>query len=129
MARKTRKQRGRGRGLANLFRKKTPLTSQASVATVAVNKTGNAVSYTRKASLNSFVNLKKRKAIVAKGIRNHIRQLKALDNDVRTQALSFMNANARMKDELLLNQPNLNSLSDDQLLELYQTGKVRSLSQ
>ena len=122
MAGKTRKQRGRG--LANLFRKKAPLSSSA----VNVNRQNNSITYKRKGSLTNFLNLKKRKAFAAKTIRNHVQKLKSVSNNVRASALSMMNANTRAKTQQLLNVKNFNSLSNDQVLELYNIGKLRSLS-
>lgn len=129
MASKTRKQRGRG--LANLFRKRKPLSS-VPVATGVIEletPTNNTiVSYKRKGSLTDFTNIKQRKAFAAKAIRNHIRTLKSKSNNVRNEALRLMNNTMRNKTRKLLNAKNLNTLTNDQVLELYQIGKVRSSS-
>lgn len=129
MVSKTRKQRGRG--LANLFRKRKPLSSvPVSTGMIEVETPTNntIVSYKRKGSLTDFTDIKQRKAFAAKAIRNHIRTLKSKSNNVRNEALRLMNNTMRNKTRKLLNAKNLNTLTNDQVLELYQIGKVRSTS-
>lgn len=123
---KTRKQRGGS--LASFFKKnkKTPVSSASNIQTTKNNTT---VMYGRKQSLANFVTLKQKKADLAKRLRNHAKRLQSVSNAVRNESLRLMNANMRNKTQKLINYKNLNSLSNDQLIELYQTGKVRSLSQ
>lgn len=125
---KPRKQRGGS--LASLFTKpkKAPVTTNQSPL-LQTTKNNNSVMYGRKQSLANFVTMKQKKAEAAKRIRNHVQRLKSSSNTVRNASLRLMNANMRNKTRKVLNYKNLNSLSNDQLLELYQTGKVRSLSQ
>lgn len=126
---KTRKQRGRG--LANLFRKKAPLSS-VPVTTpgnyVVENNSVNIVSYKKKQNLGNFITMKQKKSQVAKFLRNHIKKLKSLPNNVRNESFRLMNNTVRNKTRKLYNYPNVSSLSNDQLIELYTIGKVRSLS-
>lgn len=125
MAWKTRK--NRGGGLASLFsKKKTPLASQSN----SINKTlkNNTVTYGRKGSQENFISLKKKKSIVAKMVRNHVARLKSLNEKTRNDSLMLMNDDAREKAKILLGFPSFNSLSNDQVVELYTTGKVRSQS-
>lgn len=125
MAWKTRK--NRGGSLANLFRKKTaPLSSQ----TNSINKTvkNNSISYGRKGSETNFIAIKKKKAMVAKMVRNHVAKLKSLNEKTRNESMMLMNDAAREKAKILLGFPTFNSLSNDQVVELYTTGKVRSQS-
>lgn len=129
MVSKTRKQRGSG--LANLFRKRKPLSSvPTTVGAIEVETPRNntIVSYKRKGSLTNFTDIKQRKAFAAKAIRNHVRTLKSKPNAVRNEALRLMNNATRNKTRKLLNAKNLNTLTNDQVLELYNIGKVRSSS-
>lgn len=127
MAWKTRKNRkNRGGGLAKLFgKKKAPLASENSVEVVTGN---NLISYGRKGSQENFITMKKKKAAVAKMVRNHVAKLKSLSNATRNNSLRLMNNTAREKATILLSFPTFNSLSNDQVVELYVTGKVRSKS-
>ena len=79
--------------------------------------------------MNNGVAKKQKKAEAARKLRNHIRKIKNANNATRNMALKMMNANMRNRTRKLLNYKNLNSLSNDQILELYQLGKVRSISQ
>lgn len=127
----TRRQRKtqRGGSLLNLFKKKTPVTTTATAtANVTPVSSNNAVSYTRKGSEENFISIKKRKAFAAKSIRNHVKKIKNLSNEIRVNALKLMNDSTRSKIQPLLNYKNLNSLSNDNLIEFYSTGKVRSSS-
>ncbi len=128
MSWKTRKQRGGS--LASLFKKKkTPLSSQANTSgNSTVEKNTSVVSFKRKQNLANFITLKQKKAALAKMIRAHIQRIKNLNNSTRKQALELMNGDMRNKTRTLLNHPTYNSLSNDQLIEIYQTGKVRSTS-
>ena len=127
----TRRQRQRktqrGGSLLNLLKKKTPVTTTATTNITPVSST-NAVSYTRKGSEENFISIKKRKAFAAKSIRNHVKKIKNLSNEIRVNALKLMNDSTRSKIQPLLNYKNLNSLSNDNLIEFYSTGKVRSSS-
>ena len=129
----TRKRRGgspgqRGGSLANLFRKKkAPLASQTN--TVQVKTGNNTISYKRAQSQANFITMKKKKAMVAKMLRNHVAKLKSVSNNVRKDSIMLMNDTLREKTQILMNYPNINSLSNDQLVELYTTGKVRSKSE
>lgn len=126
MRNRTRKQRGGS--LASLFgRKKTPVSSQQQPL-LAETKANGTVMYGRRMSENTFVAQRQKKAEAAKKIREHFKKLKNANNATRNMALQMMNNNVRNKTRKMLNQ-NLNSLSNDQVLELYATGKVRSLSQ
>ncbi len=118
----------RGGSLANLFRKKkTPLASQTNEVEI---KTGNnLISYKRTQSEANFITMKKKKAMVAKMLRNHVARLKSASNAVRKESLNLMNNTLKEKTKTLMNYPGLNSLSNDQVVELYQTGKVRSKSE
>ena len=124
----TRRQRKtqRGGSLLNLLKKKTPVTTTTANVTPVSSK--NAVSYTRKGSEENFISIKKRKAFAAKSIRNHVKKITNLSNEVRADALKLMNNSTRSKIQPLLNYKNLNSLSDDKLIEFYSTGKARSSS-
>jgi hypothetical protein len=64
----------------------------------------------------------------AKVLRNHMTRIKSINEETRQQSLNLMNTNTRQKMQTLLDYPDLNSLSDMQLVELYKTGKVRSKS-
>lgn len=86
------------------------------------------IQYGRKSSEENFITMKKKKAVVAKIVRNHVAKLKALSNNIRNESMGLMNDDAREKTKTLLNFPSFNSLSNDQIVELYQTGKVRSKS-
>ena len=122
---KTRKQRAGS--LASFFKrnKKAPVSTASNMKTTKNNTT---VMYGRKQSLANFVTLKQKKADMAKKLRNHAKHLKTISNATRNEALRLMNTNMRNKTRTLINYKNLNSLSNDQLIELYTTGKVRSLS-
>ncbi len=85
--------------------------------------------YGRSAKLNNWVTQKQKKANAARKIRNHVQKMKSVSNATRNAALQMMNANMRNRTRKLLNYKNLNALSNDQLLELYQLGKVRSKSE
>lgn len=125
MAWKTRKNRKQtGSGWLNYFRKKNVITTNNTVPLV----TNNSVAYTRKGSIGNFVDMKKRKAFAAKSIRNHLKRLKNTSNEVRSNALKLMNNTTRSKIQPMLNYKNLNSLSNDQIVEFYITGKARSAS-
>lgn len=130
MVSKTRKHRQSGGSLASLFQKKKPLSTVPTVTAIEVEKTPNntIVSYKRKGSLANFADIKQRKAFAAKTIRNHIRTLKSKPNAIRNEALRLMNNNIRNKTRRLLNSKNLNTLTNDQVLELYHVGKIRSAS-
>ena len=118
----------RGGSLANLFRKKkAPLASQTNK--VGMKTGNNLISYKRAQSEANFITMKKKKAMVAKMLRNHVAKLKSVSNNVRKNSLMLMNDTLREKTQMLLNQPNINSLSNDQVVELYTTGKVRSKSE
>lgn len=125
MAWKTRKQRGSGWLNRFMKKKNTPVTSTTNVTPLLTN---NSVSYTRRGSEANFVTMKKRKAFAAKTIRNHVKKLKNLPNNVRAESFKLMNDDVRNKTKTLVNYKNLNSLSNDQVIELYTTGKVRSAS-
>ncbi len=130
MKNRTRKQRGGS--FANLFRKKkTPVSSQPTNSTplLTEKKNNGTVMYGRRMSENTFVAQKQKKAEAAKRIRNHIKKLKNVNNATRNAALKMMNNNARNKTRKLLNHKNFNSLTNDQVIELFTTGKIRSLSQ
>jgi hypothetical protein len=124
---KTRKQRGGS--LASLFKKKTPVsTTNNKTPLITASKNNTSVSYGRTAALNNWVAKKQKKAEAARMIRNHIRKLKGVNNATRNTALKMMNANMRNRTRKLLNYKNFNTLSNDQVFELYQLGKVRSTS-
>lgn len=128
---KTRKQRGGS--LANTFaslfsKKKGPVTTNTSES-IQTTKNNTTVMYGRKQNLQTFVKTKQKKANLAKRLRNHTNRLKGLSNAVRNESLRLMNNNLRNKTRKLLNFKNINALSNDQIIELYTTGKVRSLSQ
>lgn len=123
---KTRKQRGGS--LASFFKKKTPVTTNTTPL-IQTTRNNSTVMYGRKQSLANFVTLKQKKADLAKRLRNHVKRLKAVSNTVRNESYKLMNANMRNKTKTLVNYKNLNALSNDQLIELYQTGKVRSSSE
>lgn len=128
MAWKTRKnRRQRGGSLAKLFSKKknAPLASKNTVETTLAN---NVVTYQRKGSEANFVTMKKKKANVASKLRNHVKKLKSVSPETRNESFKLMNATLRDKMKTLLNFPSFNSLNNDQVVELYTTGKVRSKS-
>lgn len=115
----------------NFFRKKkAPLASQgnSNTGTLKVNKKNNTVSYSRQINLNKFVTLKQRKAEAAKKIRNQVKRLKNVSNDVREEAFRLMPTNMRNSTRRVYNYKNVNSLSNDQIVNLYTIGKVRSVS-
>jgi hypothetical protein len=129
---KNRSRKQRGGSLANLFRKKKmPISSQAanSQPLLTETKANGTVMYGRRMSEGTFVEQKQKKAEAAKKIRNHIKKIKNANNATRNMALKIMNNSMRNKTRKMLNHRNLNSLTNDQILELYTTGKVRSLSQ
>ena len=129
---KTRKNRQRQRGgsLVNFFKKKkTPLASQGNGnSTIKTNKSNNTVSYSRKVNLDKFVSIKQRKAEAAKQIREQMKRLKNVSNSVREEAFRLMPNNMRNMTRRVYNYKNANTLTNDQLVELYETGNVRSLS-
>ena len=120
---KTRK--NRGGSLAKLFTKKKPLSSQLQNSTVVSN---NSIYYTRTVNQGNFISMKKKKAVVANMVRTHVAKLKSLNTTTRNESMRLMNDDAREKARTLLTFPSFNSLSNDQVVELYQTGKVRSKS-
>ena len=126
MAWKTRKQRGGS--LARLFGAKKPLSQTQRNSSMNVALGNNLHSYGRKGSEANFISLKKKKSMVAKMVRNHVTKLKSLSNTVRNDSLRLMNETSREKAKALLTFPKFNSLSNDQVVELYTTGKVRSAS-
>ncbi len=127
---KTRKQRGGS--LFNFFTKKsTPVSTTITNKTplITTTKNNSSVMYGRSTAMNNWVAKKQKKAEAARKLRNHIRKMKSTNNATRNMALKMMNANMRNRTRKVLNYKNLNTLSNDQLLELYQLGKVRSTSQ
>ncbi len=126
---KNRSRKQKGGSLASLFtKKKTPVTAN-STPLLSETKSNGTVMYGRRMSENSFIQQKQKKAQAAKKIRNHMKKIKNANNATRNMALKMMNNNMRNKTRKMLNQKNLNSLTNDQIIELYTTGKVRSLSQ
>lgn len=120
---KTRKHKGGS--LASLFqRKKAPLTTPLLTTT----KNDNSVMYGRKDNLTEWVAKKQKKANVAKKLRTYAKTLKGKSSDVLNQAYSLMNNETRNRTKRLAEYANINALSDEQLLELYYSGKVRSAS-
>ena len=81
----------------------------------------------KKAFIESRIINEKQKEF-AKVLRNHMTRIKSINEETRQQSLNLMNTNTRQKMQTLLDYPDLNSLSDMQLVELYKTGKVRSKS-
>lgn len=130
MAWKTRKQRGRG--LANFFKKKkAPLSSQGNTSSsnsVQMTQSSNVVNFKRKMTEGNFITMKQKKTALAKMIRSHVQRMKNVSPEVRNDALKLMNNDMRNKTRKLLNYPSYNSLSNDQIIELFQTGKIRSSS-
>jgi CRISPR/Cas system-associated endonuclease Cas1 len=129
---KNRSRKQRGGSLASLFtKKKTPVSSMTTNSTplLSETKSNGTVMYGRRMSQNTFIQQKQKKAQAAKKIRNHMKKIKNANNATRNMALKMMNNNMRNKTRKMLNQKNLNSLTNDQIIELYTTGKVRSLSQ
>jgi hypothetical protein len=126
---KTRKQKGGDTFLERLglTRKTSPLTSKTN-NTSSVNGLPTAG---RTMSKNAFIksrNINQKQKEFAKKIRNHISHIKSINEATRQASFNLMNSNTREKMKSLLEFPNLNSLSDMQLLEFYKTGKIRSQS-
>lgn len=126
---KTRKQKQRGGSLTNFFKKKKTPVSTNTTPLLSTTKNNSGITYGRTISRENFVAKKQKTANAAKKLRAHIQRMKAVSNNVRNQSLKMMNNNMRNRTRKLLNYKNLNSLSNDQVVELYTTGKVRSLSQ
>lgn len=125
---KTRKQKG-GNILERLglTRKTSPLTSKTNNAS-SVNGLPTAG---RTMSKNAFIKsriINQKQKEFAKKIRNHISHIKSINEATRQASFNLMNTTTREKMKSLLEFPNLNSLSDMQLLEFYKTGKIRSQS-
>jgi hypothetical protein len=120
---KTRKHKGGS--LASLFqRKKTPLTTPL----LTTAKNDSSVMYGRKDNLSEWVAKKQKKSNVAKKLRTYAKTLKGKSSEVLNQAYSLMNNETRNRTKRLAEYANINALSDEQLLELYYSGKVRSAS-
>jgi hypothetical protein len=126
---KTRKQKGGNSFLERfgLTRKTSPLSSKINNAS-SVNGLPTAG---RPISKNAFIKsriINEKQKNLAKKIRNHISHMKSVNEATRQTSFNLMNTTTRDKMKSLLEFPNLNSLSDMQLLELYKTGKLRSQS-
>ena len=122
---KTRKHRGGS--FASLFqKKKAPVTTANASSTKAQND--SSVMYGRKNTLNEWVAKKQKKANTAKKIREHVNLLKSKSPSTLDEAYKLMNNETRDRTKRMMDYKNINALSDDQLLELYYLGKIRSAS-
>lgn len=131
---KTRKQKGGNSFLKHLVLslgltpKTSPLSSDTKINASSVNGLPTAGrKMSKKAFIESRIINEKQKEF-AKVLRNHMTRIKSINEETRQQSLNLMNTNTRQKMQTLLDYPDLNSLSDMQLVELYKTGKVRSKS-
>jgi hypothetical protein len=125
---KTRKHRG-GNGLLERlgFGKKSPHSTEPTNS----NPLNRIPTAGRTMSINAFKKgrlLNQKQKEFAKVLRNHMTRIKSINEETRKESLNLMNVNTRQKMQTLLDYPDLNSLSDMQLVELYKTGKVRSKS-
>ena len=118
----------RGGALFNFLKKKAPVTANTTPL-ITATKNNSTVMYGRSASLNNWVTKKQKKAEAARKIRNQVKTFKAASPSVMNNAYKLMDNASRNRTKRLMNYKNINSLSNDQLLNLYFTGKVRSASQ
>ena len=126
---KTRKQKGGNKltELLGLTRKTTPLTSQAN-NTTSLNRIPTAG---RTASKEAFIENRKRAEKLkekVKAMRNMINSLRKKSENHRSKVLATMSPNDKARIEWLVSYPNFESLTDDQVVEYFKTGKIRSLS-
>jgi hypothetical protein len=125
---KTRKHRGGNSFLERLgFGKKSPLITEPTNS----NPLNRIPTAGRTMSINAFKKgrlLNQKQKEFAKVLRNHMTRIKSINEETRKESLNLMNVNTRQKMQTLLDYPDLNSLSDMQLVELYKTGKLRSKS-
>jgi hypothetical protein len=125
---KTRKHRGGNSLLERLgFGKKSPHSTEPTNS----NPLNRIPTAGRTMSINAFKKgrlLNQKQKEFAKVLRNHMTRIKSINEETRKESLNLMNVNTRQKMQTLLDYPDLNSLSDMQLVELYKTGKVRSKS-
>jgi hypothetical protein len=130
---KTRKQKGGNTFLERLglTRKTSPLSSELSNTKINASSVNGLPTAGRTMSKNAFIKsriINQKQKEFAKKIRNHISHMKSINEATRQASFNLMNTTTREKMKSLLEFPNLNSLSDIQLLEFYKTGKLRSQS-
>ena len=115
----------RGGSLASLFqKKKAPVTTANS--SIATTQNDSTVMYGRKEGLNEWAAKKQKKANAAKKIRDYVALLKTKPSETIEESYKHMDNETKDRTKRLINYKNITALSNDQLLELYYLGKVRS---